>query len=517
MSRSLVALLLAAPLLSLPGRAGAQVFNPVQPATCPALTYVNWDFSISNNGWMAESDPNNGNNYANNIDYTVNIAANERVYQFWMRFDAFATEQNYDYLEVWSYSPNQAESTDYHYTGGMPYAGGQQPWAVMQGAWPIPKANDFLHFHSDYSVNNTGVYLGQAAVCTTNPGAPLQGYYRSSAPVTRNSGVLLGAGDVVYFQFPVGSPTGSCTSAHDTFALQGDPTAGNDFDLYVKCGALPTPNGFTDRDFSGPTTSPTGRPANSGFVHADTSECPCGSYWYVAVNSYSGSGWFNLVNHKHFASEHRNTLYTGTTFSASANDINTKYVPSLQAGLQHFFGANEGARYIQTMDFKNNSTDPDVQIHAGDSTPNSECENSWYCGFFGAYHCTSDLYQTFDGVSGYQPVVVSHELGHFINCLSDEYEDGIGTECGHSIMGSEWLTNNNYCYCNNQNNGNKCGLGYGDHGWDPSPANLTNMVTGTAWINLQGSSPVKITSTPDNYDFQDFDFHGRFANPVVHP
>ena len=255
MSRGLVLLLLAAALLSLPGRADAQVFNPVQPATCPALTYVNWDFSISNHGWMAESDPNNGNNYANNIDYTVNIAANERVYQFWMRFDAFATEPNYDYLEVWSYSPNTQEITDTHYTGGMPAAA----WAVMgSSTWPIQRTNDLLHFHSDYSVNDTGVYLGQAAVCTTNPGAPLQGYYLSPAPVSRTSGVLLGAGDVVYFRFPVGSPTGSCTSAHDTFALQGDPTAGNDFDLYVKCGALPTPSSFTDRDFSGPTTSPTG-------------------------------------------------------------------------------------------------------------------------------------------------------------------------------------------------------------------------------------------------------------------
>ena len=62
-----------------------------------------------------------------------------------------------------------------------------------------------------------------------------------------------------------------------------------------------------------------------------------------------------------------------------------------------------------------------------------------------------------------------------------------------------------------------CNLGYGDHGWDPSPPNITALQTGTAWINLAGNTPVQITSTPDNFDFQIFDFHGRFANPVVHP
>jgi hypothetical protein len=84
-------------------------------------------------------------------------------------------------------------------------------------------------------------------------------------------------------------------------------------------------------------------------------------------------------------------------------------------------------------------------------------------------------------------------------------------------MGSEWGTNNNYCYCNNQAGQNKCNLGYGDHGWDPSPPNITALQTGTAWINLAGNTPVQITSTPDNFDFQVFDFHGLFANPVVHP
>jgi hypothetical protein len=515
----LVALPLSAALLSLPGVAGAQVFNPVQPATCPNLTYVNWNYSISaNHGWMAESDPNNGSNYANNIDYTINIAANERVNEFWVRFDEFATEPNYDYLEIWSYSPD-GNTTDYHYTDSVPPYQGNKLWGVMKGVWPIPKANDYIRFHSDYSVNNTGVFLGQAAVCTYNPGGPLYGYYRGSEPVRRNSGVLLGAGDVVYFAFPVGyqSPTGaSCTSAHDTFALQGDATAGNDFDLYVKCGSLPGPNDFLTRDFSGPSTSPTGAAANSGFIHVDTNSCPCGSTWYVAVNSWSGSGWFNLVNHKHFYWEHYSTLTAGTTFAAPANDVTTIYAPSVQAGLQHFFGANEGTRYFDTMDFRNNSTDPDVQIHGGGGRPNATCNQNWYCGFFG-YHCTTDLYQTATCCGNFQPALVSHELGHWLNCLEDEYEDSVGTECGHSIMGSQWNTNNNYCYCNNQSGGNKCNLGYGDHGWDPSPPNITSLTTGTAWINLQGNTPVQIRNTPDNYDFQDFDFHGKFANPVVHP
>jgi len=101
-------------------------------------------------------------------------------------------------------------------------------------------------------------------------------------------------------------------------------------------------------------------------------------------------------------------------------------------------------------------------------------------------------------------------MGHHFNCLYDEYEQpqiGLLTECGHSIMASHYFTNNNYCYCNNQPAGqNKCAQTYGDHGWDPTPPNTGALQTGTAWINLAPTSPYPISSTPDNYDFHDFNF-----------
>jgi hypothetical protein len=503
--------------------ASGLAFAPIEPATCPAWTEVNWKFNMSRYGtgeWMVPADDlNEPLNYANNVDYLFELTANERVNEFYMRFDYFATEPIYDYLAVAGYSPD-GNSTNVHFTDTVPWQMGQPVWGGIPTSWQFPRANASVRFHSDASVNYDGIVLGRAAVCTRYPGAALGNYYRDGYAGARFSGVLLGGDDVVYFRFPVGSTKAGdqCSSAHDTFALQGDPnreTLLNDFDLYVRCGSLPTPDTFTARDYNGPGYMPY-RPtiwANTGFVHLTTDSCPCGSYWYVAVHSYAGSGWFNLWNYKHYASEHRSSLGVYVQRDLTLAEFNQSYLPEMTDGLAQFFGANEGTRYFDAINIGDQDStgfSGEVIIYDQAGRPESDKSCDWSCGYFG---CGVYLNTVDEGYGTYEASTLSHELGHYYNCLDDEYDDDRGTRCGHSIMGTSWGTNTNYCYCNEANNQSVCPVGSGDHGLDGNT--YYNTENWAVWDNLSGRSPIVITRTPDNYDFFGFDFHGQFASPMI--
>jgi hypothetical protein len=285
--------------------------------------------------------------------------------------------------------------------------------------------------------------------------------------------------------------------------MWGAPTPGNDFDLYVRCGALPTPTQWDFRGFSSDTQE---------FVHATTASCPCGSTWYVAVHAFSGSGAFSFVNHKHFTTEHRSTASVRITCDMNASTFNAMQDDVLN-GFKHFFGANEGTRYWDNFTIQDKTDGSgELRIHCQDGRPNSDrCGNNCYFSDCNANFFTS---WTAGGSTGHEPQTFSHEMGHHYNCLWDEYESNL-TECGHSIMASPWGTNQNYCYCNFQPSGqNKCSPGSGDHGFDPTPPNITSLQTGTAWINLQSRSPYAIQSTPDNFNYESFDFNQLYATPV---
>jgi hypothetical protein len=78
-------------------------------------------------------------------------------------------------------------------------------------------------------------------------------------------------------------------------------------------------------------------------------------------------------------------------------------------------------------------------------------------------------------------------------------------------------TNNNLCYCTHRESGqNKCAFDeihqrtYGDHGWDPDP-NAHALDQASAWENIENWTPIKVTSTPDNFDYVKFDFAGLYG------
>ncbi len=495
-----------------------QGFVPVKPATCPATTEVNWSYNVSSvgqcsgsgcsqdHGWMLPSDPNHPNNYINNLNNDTNISGNEYIHKFGFRVASFNLETFYDFVDVLHFGGGQ------HLTGGSNYGNPISGWydydtSTNGNIGSLPRDQFRIRFHSDGSVEDTGVYLDRARVCTNNPNLTLLNTERVIGPYSRASGVLLGAGDVAYFSASVGSRKNgdTCSLAHDTFALWADPSLPNDFDMYVRCGAQPTP---TQYDYVGYSND------NQEFVHATTANCPCGSDWHIAVVSYQGSGWFNLVNHKHYASEHRSSITARNTLICPPINQTTRGLmkTEISRGFKHFFGANEGTRYWDTIHF-----DPvggnasDIWIHScANGRPNSDvCRSGFTCNFT---TCHVSLYGNW-----YDGPTLSHELGHHVNCLKDEYEDDVGTECGHSIMGSQFYTNTNYCYCTNQPSGeNRCAWEAGDHGYDTTPEFLTPLTTGTAWINLIARAPtVGMFQTPDNYDYTTFDFNGMYGVVTV--
>jgi hypothetical protein len=456
---------------------------------------------------MLPSDPNVTANYNNFMDNVTFISGNEYIESFGFNANSFEMERYWDYLSV---SEHYEEAL--LLTGGANYGNPISGWydVPADSGGSLPAANFSLNFHSDWSNSDTGVFLDSARVCTNHPGKALTNVEGPLVPYYRTSGVLLGAGDVAYFKVPVGSAKvgDTCSTAHDTFAMWADPNV--DFDLYVRCNAQPTDSQW---DFRGWSADP------QEFIHATTDTCPCGSFWHVAVASYQGAGWFNLVNHKHYASEHwgdAKVYAVSAQGPVSATRMNG-YATEISRGFKHFFGANEGTRYWESIGlYQENSTQNEqINIMADlNGRPHSDqcAAGSWFC-FWGGV-CELYLYDNW-----YDGPTLSHELGHHTNCLGDEYQDtdggGANIECGHSIMGSQFKTNSNYCYCPTSQT--PCAYPDGDHAQDTTPMYLTSVQTASAWWNLQSRAPYQpISMTPDNYDYMQFDFNDLYGAVTIY-
>jgi hypothetical protein len=486
-------------------------FTPVAPATCPAQTEVNWNYNVGNVGtgtWMVANDENDPSVYANNLNYITEVTANELVNGIGFRFQSFGIEKNFDFFNLYAFQGPNQNLVEVSETDTLP----ANTWVDMHVPTAIgaPLNDVLLQFTTDYSNGGPGIAIDRARVCTDNPWRPLTYQGTNVGAGERYTGVLLGTNDVVRFTMPVGSTKSgdTCTKAHDTFALIGDTSPGNDFDLYVRCGADPTP---TQWDFRGFSSLP------QEYIHATNVTCPCGSSWHVAVHSFNGSGFFNFYNHKHYASEHRSNLTASVLCNAPSAQVN-QYQSELTRGMRYFYGTNEGTRFWDNYTLTNNNliNNSDIWYYCSNGRPSSDLcgpgPGSWLCSF---EQCQVYMYQDwFDGAT------LTHEISHHVNCIAEEYADGDGAgtvQCGHSVMASQWFQNTNYCYCNNQPSGqNKCAYQAGDHGWDPVPITLTHEQSGTAWINLAPRSPISVTSTPDNYDFNDFLFGNLYAFPIIH-
>jgi hypothetical protein len=462
--KALAALLLgiAAPPMAM----GTPSFNPIVCSQCPTMTEVDWTFHSDEMPFDPNCAVGTCPHYTNNIYYWRSVIANRNVKQFEFRVDYFETEFGYDWLDYWEY---QGSAT--------------RLWGSVAPGWKNITSSSVLQhkpvefrFRTDSSVSRPGFRIGRARVCCQNTG----GYIETDAPMRqsfRQTGVLLGTNDVVWMHVPVG-PSGQTRN----LVLWG---TGQDFDIYVRCNALPSATAF---DFVG----------NSGNSQefrtwVEPGGCTYPGTWYIAVHSYAGSGQFSVVPSTMFNTKSVSNIRAGVDFLATQAQLNT-FANTLSQGGRQFYGQTEGQFLLRNFNLYNNT--------------GANCTN---CGGAICTVCFKnaagtaevkangqiDMFQSYWG----DPEGFAHELGHWGLFVPDEYA-GPQWLCGHSNMAFPWGSQNNHCFFYDS--------GRNDHGkdgtpWAPAPG------SNSAWSILNTHAtivPVIMYETPDNYDYRDHDMGG---------
>lgn len=457
--------------------AGAVTFTPIKPPACPTTTNIAWNYRIGGKTGVFDlpSDPNCSGtpdnpcpHYINNINNASFFVSNSWVGYIGYRVNFFSTEPNFDFLR-WGldgFALSQA-------TGSV--APGSVLWTNT--SWSFGGTRALLNFTTDFSVTYEGVYLDQMQVCSYLSAIDTHGPNTFDLK-RRYHGVLLGTDDVVYLQFTASA------SNHYPVTLWEDTSAGHDFDLYARCGALPTPTQYDWIGFSG-----------NDQEYVDITGC--NGTVYLAVSAFNGSGPFSIVRGIHGPGGHISNLRAGTDFSASAAQM-SMFASTLQGGARHFYGSTEGEQIMSQIDLYNSAgcgatscggLPCDICFRNTSGTANASCNGS--VNVFTSYWA--------------DPEGLSHEFGHFKFCAGDEYTNGGGTwECGHSNMANPWGDQNNYCV--NM-----------DHERDSTPgAPATGLSSVMSQASAAGKAIDNENVTFDNYDYQNFDFNFLVGNVITH-
>jgi hypothetical protein len=465
-------LLVALGCLMLVGEAHATFsFSPYQCALCPTMTEVPYTFPLRGAGMEIPTDPNCAPTPADPCPHYINwvheysrvVLANTWVKKFGFRVDFFETESGWDYFYYGEELGTLASLT------GAPPTG----WYDFEVSASFERTPGILIFSSDSIIPDHGITIGKGRVCCVATGL---GGANLVTPGLRHTGVLLAANDVIYVKASVSA------TASDSWVLWGDPAGGNDFDIYVRCNALPTPYVY---DYGTPYSG------SQEYLHVPLGACASPGTWYAAVASYSGSGYFSLVLQRHYETQHRN-IRAGTDFAATAPQV-AGFKTALAGAARQFYGSTEGTNIIQNISFYNSGNCHDC---AG-----ALCDVCFRNLLGTAYCCDHGTQVVILQSYFYDPEGISHEWGHRYFWVGDEYGD-TGWRCGHSNMASPWGTQNNFCY-------NHDSVGQ-DHEKDKTPGAPPTGLS-AAWTVAYGNglTPYIPYWTPDNYDYRDHDMNGK--------
>ena len=363
------------------------VFSPTQCSICGTYGEVDYYF---NSLYEFPHNPNGDpDEYINNLDSSRYVWANSYVTSLEFYVSSFVTESFWDPLEYGELGSALSSLSGHPSTGWYGFASN----SVVQD---IPMV---MRFYADGSITDSGFVLdGARACCTTTSGGSTPS--ASLNPGMRNSGILLDMHDVVYLKI-----AGQGSNEILNIAMGG--TGGTDFDLYARCGALPTASVYDHRSASGDSAE---------FISTSQN---CSTKWYIAVQSYSGRGMFNLVASYMTDDQDRYLVRAGTDFNATQMQM-VMFETNLLLAARRFYGVSEGQVLARGIYLYNSSgcgaTDCggyscDICFRDQAGTGTAQCifaelglpDVSIYWSYFSSYKG------------------ITHEFGHYYLCLSDEY------------------------------------------------------------------------------------------------
>lgn len=484
------AVLTSVPVVLATSQVLAAPFAPVVPPTCPTTTNIPWKYSVDGSTYWFDlpSDPNcnsaGGNpcpHYINALDHRRFFVSNPWVGYVGFRLETFKTEASYDsvYWGLENYPLFSKSGTG---------AAGTVLYVTTAASFGSLRA--LLNFKTDYSVTYPGFSFNQLKVCT----------YRTSADTAapaqldlkrRYHGALLGYGDTVYLKF------GASSAYHYPITLWRDMggIAANsgpmDYDLYTRCGALPTATQYDARSYSSD---------DQEFIDAAN----CNGTMYVAVNVHNqaAAGAFNLVRGIHSSAGHV-PLRVGIKPAITDAPSLTAVGLNMREAARYFYGYTEGEQMVTQIDVYNNGS------CAAGSCGGSNCDicyHSTESGRPSSGLCAGQI-QLF---LGNNTVLAAHELGHLKFCAGDEYVDSTTTpitqleRCGHTVMADPGQDNFNLCT-------------YLDHNRDGTPGTAASTLT-PGWTQAAAAGKALHTEdvTFDNHPYHLFDFDNKVGTIVTH-
>jgi hypothetical protein len=484
------ALLASVPLLLASSQALAAPFNPVVPPTCPTTTNIPWKYTVGGGTYWFDlpSDPNcsssPGNpcpHYINALDHRRFFVANRWVGYVGFRLEGFNTESGYDVMN-WGLENNPLFSKS-----GSGAAG---TILYVTTAASFGSLRALLNYKTDYSVTYPGFSFNQLRVCT----------YRTSADTAapaqldlsrRYHGVLLGYGDTVYLKF------GASSAYHYPITLWRDMggvianSGAMDYDLYTRCGALPTATQYDARSYSSD---------DQEFIDASN----CNGTMYVAVNVHNQAapGAFNLVRGIHRPTGHV-PLRVGVTPAITSAPVLTTLGLNLRESSRYFYGFTEGEQMVTQIDLYNNGS------CAAGSCGGSNCDICYHSAEYGRANsglCGGQINLWLDSTN----LTTAHELGHLKFCAGDEYVDDPGPpptqleKCGHTVMAN--ITSDNFNLCT-----------YLDHNRDGTPGTPPSALT-PGWTQAfnAGKALNNENLTFDNHPYHVHDFDNKVGTVITH-
>lgn len=444
--------------------------------------------------------------YIPNVHHTRRMRGNSKIESIQLFFSSFSTAPG-DFLEI--SSPAQTDIFEGRRNSGNSFWW-QRDFGDSLAADPLRvtwHSNEDLLVDSGFSITRLG-YSCKESAPPTRPIIPL------AEVGHREMGILTKSGDVLYYEIP-GSPL---FESYNLALWRETSDELTDFDLYVKCGSVPT---ITDYDAKATSADA------EEFLEFNMREA-CGEDWdattaYVAVFASRLGGVFNFIASPVVLNP---TVRVGVEVSSSFDQNRDVVLERLTRIFQNVsrevFGFTEGQILItnwQIFTNRHECYDREVEdpvfscrfnkcdVCITDTPWKQNRDGSDYTGFevpdFEVVMLYSDYGEfAFNNVD-WSSDSVAHEFAHYYMKFYDERRRGGKTSCAHSILGIPWAKINNICTNINHNR-------------DRHPDVDADTRLRSVW---EYSAPhfhlFFFDETPDNWDYREHDFNDVISVQII--